>query len=393
MPGCDDDMLDRGDFVDSDDEHEVEEASEDPERYVEGLYYPICIGEILVNQYRIEHKLGHGGFSTVWMAYDILGKTDVALKIMTPGRPGDREYEMQREIIKVVHCTSYLTLYQNTFSLRGSHGTHRVLVLPLQGPNLRDYQRQKPVANRMLAARQLLQAIKQLHDGGIIHGDLSSANIMYSLLPIDRSSATAKYQYIGRPKKMPLYPDLWKAGELVMPMQVHEVLIGDDISLGDFGLAIKSGTPVSQKLQSPLIYCAPERMHNHGPTFATDMWSYMCIFAQLYMGYNLFHGATSSLIVSSMIQALGPFPATWRGTYETGGACDDQWYDKGYERIPSMTLENKVARHRPDADPVERELVLSVLQKGLSYLPENRLTASQLLEDNSFKALMEIYRL
>lgn len=216
---------------------------------------------------------------------------------------------------------------------------------------------------------------------------------MYSLLPIDRSSATAKYQYIGRPKKMPLYPDLWKAGELVMPMQVHEVLIGDDISLGDFGLAIKSGTPVSQKLQSPLIYCAPERMHNHGPTFATDMWSYMCIFAQLYMGYNLFHGATSSLIVSSMIQALGPFPATWRGTYETGGACDNQWYDEGCERIPSMTLENKVARHRPDADPVERELVLSVLRKGLSYLPENRLTASQLLEDNSFKALMDIYRL
>lgn len=216
---------------------------------------------------------------------------------------------------------------------------------------------------------------------------------MYSLLPIDRSSATAKYQCIGRPKKMPLYPDLWKTGELVMPMQVHKSLIGDDISLGDFGLAFKSGTPVSQKLQSPLIYCAPERMHNHGPAFATDIWSYMCIFAQLYMGYNLFHGATSSLIVSSMIHTLGPFPTMWRGTYETGGACNDQWYDEGYERVSSMALENRVARHRPDADPVERELVLSVLRKGLSYLPENRLTASQLLEDNSFKALMEIYRL
>ncbi|KAF5228414.1 hypothetical protein FANTH_14514 [Fusarium anthophilum] len=170
MPNSSDDILDRGEFVDSDNEHEVEEASEDPEYYVEGLYYPICIGEILANQYRIEHKLGHGGFSTVWMAHDILGKTDVALKIMAPGRPGEREYEMQREIIKVVQPASYLTLYQNTFSLPGSHGTHRVLVLPLQGPNLRDYQRQKPVANRMSAAKQLLQAIKQLHDGGIVHG-------------------------------------------------------------------------------------------------------------------------------------------------------------------------------------------------------------------------------
>lgn len=215
---------------------------------------------------------------------------------------------------------------------------------------------------------------------------------MYSLLPNDRSSATAKYQCIGRPKKMPLYPDLWKQGELVMPMQVDKSLIGDDVSLGDFGLAIKSGTPVSQKLQSPLIYCAPERMHNHGPTFATDMWSYMCIFAQLYMGYNLFHGAKGSLIASSMIQTLGPFPTIWRGTYAIGGACDGQWYDEGCERIPSMALENKIARHRPDADPAERELVTSVLRKGLSYLSENRLTASQLRDDNSFKAFMETYK-
>ncbi|GKU05567.1 cmgc protein kinase [Fusarium langsethiae] len=170
MPNCNEHILGRGDLVDSDTEHEVEEASEDPERYLEGLYYPICIGKILVNQYRIEHKLGHRGFSTVWMAYNMLGKTDVTLKIMTPGRPGERKFEMQREIINVIQPTSHLTLYQNTFSIRGSHGTHRVLVLPLQGPNLRDYQRQKLVANWMSAAKQLLQAIKQLHDGGIVHG-------------------------------------------------------------------------------------------------------------------------------------------------------------------------------------------------------------------------------
>lgn len=170
MSNCDDDILDRGDFVDSDNEHEVEEASEDPEYYTEGLYYPICIGEILANRYRIEHKLGHGGFSTVWMAHDMLEKKDVALKIMTPEKPSEREYEMQREIIKAVQTTTYLSLHQDTFSLRGSHGIHRVLVLPLQGPNLRDYRHQKPVASRVSAAKQLLQAIKKLHDGGIVHG-------------------------------------------------------------------------------------------------------------------------------------------------------------------------------------------------------------------------------
>ncbi|KAF4947504.1 hypothetical protein FGADI_10349 [Fusarium gaditjirri] len=384
-------VADEGDFVDSDDEFDVEEASEDPQRYLEGLYYPICIGETLADQYRIEHKLGHGGFSTVWMAYDILGKKDVALKIMTSEDPNDNEYNMQTEIARVIQDTSHLTLYRRTFLLRGSHGNHRVLVLPLRGPNLRDHRRQKPLRVRMSGAKQLLQAISHLHDIGIVHRDLSSANVMYSLRPMDSSSVAAKYESIGRPKKIRLDPDLWKTGELVMPMKAHESLIGDDISLGDFGLAIKSGTPVSQKLQSPAIYCAPERVYDQDPTFATDMWSYMCIFAELYMGYALFYGPGNSSIISCMVHALGPLPASWNGTYKAGGVSNDWWYDQHHELEPTALLEAKVGRLRPDIDVEEKELVLSVLRKGLSYQPQDRLSASQLLEDASFKALMEIY--
>ncbi|KAG5748888.1 hypothetical protein H9Q72_007232 [Fusarium xylarioides] len=379
--------IDEGDFV------EVEEVSENPQRYLEGLYYPICIGETLANQYRIEHKLGHGGFSTVWMAYDVLANKDVALKIMTPEESNEHEYKMQTEIARSIQDKSHLILYENTFMLPGPHGDHRVLVLPLQGPNLRDYLRQKPVAVRMSAAKQLLQAISHLHDCGIVHRDLSSANVMWSLRPMNNSSVVAKYEQIGRPKKVRLDPDLWKAGELVLPMKVRESLIGDEISLGDFGLAIKSGTPVSQKLQSPAIYCAPERVHDQDPTFATDMWSYMCIFAELYMGYALFYGSGNSSIVSCIVHALGHLPTTWKGTYKAGGVSSDWWYDQDYELDPTASLEAKVARLRPDVDAAERVLVISVLRKGLSYLPQGRLTARELLEDASFKNLMQIYGL
>ncbi|PNP86551.1 hypothetical protein FNYG_00253 [Fusarium nygamai] len=215
------DNIDEGDFVDSGDKFEVEEVSENPQRYLEGLYYPMSIGETLGNQYRIEHKLGHGGFSTVWMAYDILAKKDVALKIMTPEESNEHEYKMQTEIARSIQDNSHFILYENTFMLPGSHGGHRVLVLPLQGPNLRDHVRQKPVAVRMSAAKQLLQAISHLHDCGIVHRDLSSANVMWSLRPMNNSSVTAKYEHIGRPKKIRLDPDLWKSGELVMPMKAH----------------------------------------------------------------------------------------------------------------------------------------------------------------------------
>lgn len=158
-----------GDFVDSDDEGEVEDECEPVERYDEGLYYPVCIGEVLVNRYRVEHKLGHGGFSTVWMAHNMSNDNDVALKIMSPGPSGEREYAAQKMIASAVRDTSRLLMYQETFLLEAPTTHHRVLVFPLLGPSLRTHARSMSMAVRMSSAKQLLQAIKALPDGGVVH--------------------------------------------------------------------------------------------------------------------------------------------------------------------------------------------------------------------------------
>jgi len=54
--------------VDPEHECEVEDYTEPPQRYTAGLFYPICIGDVLLHTYRIVHKLGHGESSTVWLA-------------------------------------------------------------------------------------------------------------------------------------------------------------------------------------------------------------------------------------------------------------------------------------------------------------------------------------
>lgn len=165
---ADSDAAEYGDFVESDDDIDVTEYAECPYEY---KFYPIRIGEVIDRTYRIDHKLGHGGFSTVWMTHDLEHRRDVALKIMVAGDPGEHEYNVLEEIKRVVKdSTSHLVTCMATFFLRGKDSDHRILVFPIRGPSLDSLiGRTIPIATRMSAARQLLEASACLHEGGFVH--------------------------------------------------------------------------------------------------------------------------------------------------------------------------------------------------------------------------------
>ncbi|CZR46058.1 uncharacterized protein FPRO_11505 [Fusarium proliferatum ET1] len=393
-----------GDFVDSDGECDVEDTCEPLDRYEEGLYLPICIGEVIADRYRIEHKLGYGGFSTVWMAHDMDRGKDVALKIMTANFGGEREFLMQNEIINCVSDTSRLLIYQDAFLLPGAgRNPHRVLVFPLKGPNLREI---TPGRLLQLCAGQLLNSYSKhlkhcMTVEWYIEVDLNSANVMFGLSSFEPGAdISTKYQILGRPQKMefPTDQEMWKKGQLVAPMSPKDsFVVQDTITLGDFGLTIRSGTEVDFKLQGTIGYRAPELMHGINPTFASDMWSYTCVFAELYLKWPLFghgfFGGGLRFIVGLLIRVLGPMPLSWKGLYEGGGELDDSWYDQSRVPEPGMSLESRITQSRDTVEPAEQQLVLSILRRGFSYLPEERLSAGELLEDASFKALMEMYGL
>jgi serine/threonine protein kinase len=116
----------------------VDCLTEDLDQYFCRSFYPIRIGDVLEDTYRIEHKLGYGKSSTVWLARDIKKGKDVALKIMIPGDEGEDEYSMQLEIKRTVKDTSNLVTCLTAFSLRGHEDNHRVLVFPVRGPNFNE---------------------------------------------------------------------------------------------------------------------------------------------------------------------------------------------------------------------------------------------------------------
>ena len=63
--------------------YEPIENVERMEYYQPGGYHPVKIGDHFHNRYEIVHKLGHGAYSTIWLARDEKSDRYVSLKVCT----------------------------------------------------------------------------------------------------------------------------------------------------------------------------------------------------------------------------------------------------------------------------------------------------------------------
>lgn len=63
--------------------YELIEDVERMEYYEAGGYHPVTIGDRFHNRYRVVHKLGHGTYSTIWLARDEVSSRYVAVKVCT----------------------------------------------------------------------------------------------------------------------------------------------------------------------------------------------------------------------------------------------------------------------------------------------------------------------
>jgi hypothetical protein len=218
--------IDLGYFLDSEDEIELESVAERREDYLDknAPYCPISIGEVLDSRYRVEHKLGCGGFSTVWLAQDSRQQRSVALKVMTCGKDVESELRVQDAIIESVPDISRLVIYQRAFYIAGPTGQHLVLVFPVRGPSFDTIYWGLQPAMRMGAAKDLLLAFKCLHDAGFIHNgmltsrsschsnvnhlsllsELNKGAVMWHIDPTDHWTIEERYRIFGRPQKVAL---------------------------------------------------------------------------------------------------------------------------------------------------------------------------------------------
>lgn len=398
-PNCHDSIpLDRGDFVDSDHECDIEAESEDTLEYITGYFYPVRIGDIFNERYQIVHKLGRGGFSTVWLAHDQKTEEDVALKILGSAKFTADEYEAHLKVAQRVQDCTRIVLCQDSFVLNRTNGNvicrHIVLVLPLRGPSLSTILQdiKRPVAYRMSAAQQLLQAVASIHSAGLVHRDIGLPNVVCGLsVDLGKMRTQDKYKLLGRPRKArALVQNDHVVGELVAPANFPSEILSPDIYLCDLGILIEAGTSVPNKLQSPPGYCAPELFHNFEPSFASDMWSYMVVFLHLYTEHSVFYGPGFAGKLGSIVKRVGILPLEWKGSYSASDkdAVQASWYGNGQAKY---SLTEFLDQHRPDIGAGEKALALSVIRQVFRPRPEERIEASELLESEDFKTLMSLY--
>lgn len=168
------------------------EEVEHVEDYQPGGLHPISIGETFAKgRYRVIHKLGFGGSSTIWMARDNLQDSPQGRIVTLKAMRADASFKATDKlpewfIPSILHATlapsCYLQTVDDHFVVQGPNGSHRFLVYPFAGPSILSMsdcpgrvsgsrRLRGDLARRV--AKQTAAAILHMHRAGVVHGGKS----------------------------------------------------------------------------------------------------------------------------------------------------------------------------------------------------------------------------
>ncbi|KAF6808574.1 protein kinase domain-containing protein [Colletotrichum sojae] len=383
----------------------------------------MTLGERLSNgRYTVYHKLGHGGYSTVWLAYDEPEKRHVAIKVMAA--VAEELQKHTRGEIEMLRCInnlpgnhpgkSLMLSLLDSFVHEGPLGNHDCYVSVPQGYSIEAAQHDSGRLDcyfsadvaRAIAA-QLIIAVSFLHENGIIHGDLTVGNFLLSPPDFDSLSPDQVCDKIGWPEECEISLENGKAPPpgyprvLVIPARVGadcwDVELRDaKITAVDFGLSWKPEDQQRYSVFTPFLYRAPEAKFSEREQrpldFHADVWALgMMIYRVYSRGSILDYCPGEAGVWKSTISMLGKPPQRWWDMWEDKSLYfheDGEWISDGEKRTYPLEervmdwLEKKREGGMPDE---EKEDLLDLLRKVLRWEPEERASATELLKTDWMK--------
>jgi eukaryotic-like serine/threonine-protein kinase len=201
---------------------------------------------LILGRYRLDRRLGAGGFGVVWRAFDERLEREVAVKVV-PGDGGGRVDREARAAARLNH-PGIVALYE----LAADESDVYLMSELVRGRTLADLARDGALSDRDVAriGVALCEALEHAHARGVVHRDVKPQNVMVVAEPA-AGSGFAK--------------------------------------LTDFGVAhVAGGDPMTRTgdVVGTLAYMAPEQAEGRRAAPASDVYSLALTLFEAFAGWN-----------------------------------------------------------------------------------------------------------
>ncbi|RYP90065.1 hypothetical protein DL770_003804 [Monosporascus sp. CRB-9-2] len=302
---------------------------EDLENYEPGGFHPVHLGDVFDDRYRVIHKLGFGGFSTVWLARDALTNRWVALKIVVARESPTYEARIVIESHSSITKSRLFAVVDWEFWFDGPNGRHLCLVYPVLGPDLSKlskgiYTRIKPQFAREISL-SAARALAHMHSNGLCHGDFTANNMALRLIDGFNSYEEGDLLNIfGHPRTAPMRtysgkpPGPQAPNYIVVPLDFSSSttnVLSREICVMDFDQSFTATSPPTKRPGIPAKYLAPEVALGWPASPASDVWALGCAIFRIRSGDDLFFDYDTDSPADALrqiVKAVGELPEKWR---------------------------------------------------------------------------------
>jgi serine/threonine-protein kinase SRPK3 len=318
--------------------------------YCRGGYHPVTLSDYFQEgRYQVRHKLGHGGYATVWLVRDTEEGRWAALKITkADARRPCNELRVLRSLqsrLPGATESAHIGALLDDFIHEGPNGNHQCLVFELLGPSLGSLLRDmddnnlwasgsKPLdcidpEHILRLSKQLLEALASIHEVGFCHGDLSPANIVFTCTQSALFDDNKKiFDILGKPETCSLKHIDGSSLSPEKPTQIVQTPRWnwvdedeEDFRLIDFGEAFSNDNPPNT-LAQPFDLRAPETffLDTYDIDYRVDLWSAgLVIYSTIFFRLEFDSREDERDFAKSIIMAIGEterIPDSWREQLE-----------------------------------------------------------------------------
>jgi serine/threonine protein kinase len=193
--------------------------------------------------YEILGPLGAGGMGQVYKARDSRLDRDVAIKVAS--QRFSAQFEREVRAVATLNHPNICTLHDV--------GPNYLVMELVEGETLRDWlTRALPVERSLEIARQVLEALRDAHQAGVVHGDLKPENVMVRFdgyvkvldfglatrIPVSRVLQSETVATVAVPAAQPRPGEIFGTIAYMSPEQIHGDAVDQRSDLFAFGIML-----------------------------------------------------------------------------------------------------------------------------------------------------------